>query len=59
MRTGRGAGEDTGRGRRGGALWELGCEPGSCEFQVCLSVEINYAKWTPASAGVPANWTGA
>jgi hypothetical protein len=41
-----------------GGLWQLGCEPGSCEFQICLGVEINYAKWTPASAGVPANWMG-
>lgn len=41
-----------------GGLWESGCEPDSCEFQICLSVEINYAKWTPASAGVPVNWMG-
>lgn len=57
LRTGRGAGEDTGPGRDGG-LWESGCEPGSCESQICLSVEINYAEWTPVSAGVSANWMG-
>lgn len=35
-----------------------GVSQAAVSFKFVLVWKINYAKWTPASAGVPANWMG-